>query len=1247
MLGGCSRATLLACALVATSALAQERLYLPLDPQGSEQLAQVDKLIEREQWDRAVTELDLLLSEGGDSLVERGEAFVTVRAEARRRLRDLPPAGQAAYALVHEGPARRLFTAGVHTADPMQLERLIASHVASPLVDRARNVLASNYLERAEPGAALPHLDALLDLDSLTPEDRERLLGLKVMALSMLGRSGERAQALEQLSAERRGTLLPLADRLRPAAPAAPPPEGSPLAWVRAEAGYYETANDSRSAWSFPRADTSRVYLHDGSHAQALDLESGRVRWRTPLRAGGGGFMRPEGHCRLALAEDRVVCVLPGDGGMVGLDRESGALSWRATLAELKASAGLELPGHFSGRPEVVGGVVALTLVTEHDDREVHVLGVDARSGRVRWRVFVASQTGGASPLPFLAQGEGRLVCVTGLGALAALSPQGELLWVVRYPSERDRRPQQRGPLGLQPQPGGAPPDRDPSAVVRRGFAWVAPADAKGAFAYRIADGTLGGRIDQLEKGRILGASAEGVLALEGQQVLRLARAGATALGKLPSPLAGRPWVGGADAFVPTQQGITRVGFAQGQAAPFAAWDPTFGRGSVWVGGGRLIVAAGRGAYAFGQPLAGEPSGTLRADLGHPSWSVRDAQQRALLVAGEASRARLEPLRDDPDPEVALRASEVLGELDRAVRVARWRPLVKPAWAQQVPDLLNRLTHPNPFVRLNGLQSLGAIQGDPEVASLLRELLQDPELEVALTAAVSLLGRGDRAGIEVLARALETEVEGTLITALGALAEHGEAADVGLVTPRLDDARPGVRAAAAVAALRLDRAGSIDGLAERFASEPTAVQLAILRGLGDLGAAEGPALEILVRAATVKNDELRLLATQALVDPRLSGREVYRALGARLGDSVREIQRAAATRLLQVASRGDVLSIPASGLEAGVKLKDDLARLHVSDIAIQYAYRGGRLTVETLCRLMVDPVEKVRKIENYFSAPSWATYLIQEAKQNPLDAGQVAAINSLTLRPEPHIRHNGFLALARAPYAPGRGVILSRALTDEDDQIRKESTSWLLPDGNQPPELGPIAMARLLRCAADPASPGHGPAKEVFDRLNQAHLVPLLLDALEHTDEAVRDEAGARLEAIAGQRVEYEPEQGPRFNRRTFTVWWWKRTHPDGSLEGLLRDLGADNPSLRWRSAKEAASLPLPEVRDRLAKALAKERAAWVQDEQLRALQRFSPDLDFGAAKRMKPAQRQACVERALRWWAAQRAREIQQGGPR
>ncbi|MCA8925012.1 MAG: hypothetical protein KDD82_24595, partial [Planctomycetes bacterium] len=438
-------------------------------------------------------------------------------------------------------------------------------------------------------------------------------------------------------------------------------------------------------------------------------------------------------------------------------------------------------------------------------------------------------------------------------------------------------------------------------------------------------------------------------------------------------------------------------------------------------------------------------------------------------------------------------------------------------------------------------------------------------------------------------------------------------------------------------------AGSIEGLAERYARESAEVQLAILSGLGDLGASTGPALKILTLASGLENDELRRQATLALADPRQSGREVYQALGARLGDPVREIQRAAAERLLQVAARGDVLAIPAAGLEEGAKLKDDLARLHVSDIAIQYAYRGGSLTVETLCRFMVDPVDQIRQIEQHYSAPSWATYLIEGAKQGALDAGQVAAINSLTLRDEPHVRHNAFTALARAPFAPGRAAILSRALVDEDAQIRKESSSWLLPDGTQPDELDPVAVARLLRCGADPESPGYAPAKDVFERLTHAQLVPHLVDALGDRDPAVRGAAGARLEEIAGQQLVYDPERDPRVTQREFAVWWWKRTHPDGSLEGLLADLGADNPSLRWRTAQEAMSLPLPAVRDGLAQALAKERAAWVRDAQLAALQTYA-EVDFGIKPRMSAAEREACVERALRWWTRTLTREQQEG---
>ncbi|MEZ6187741.1 MAG: hypothetical protein R3F62_22365 [Planctomycetota bacterium] len=247
----------------------------------------------------------------------------------------------------------------------------------------------------------------------------------------------------------------------------------------------------------------------------------------------------------------------------------------------------------------------------------------------------------------------------------------------------------------------------------------------------------------------------------------------------------------------------------------------------------------------------------------------------------------------------------------------------------------------------------------------------------------------------------------------------------------------------------------------------------------------------------------------------------------------------------------------------------------------------------------------------------------------------------MTLRPEAHVRHNGFLALARSPYAPGRAPILVRALGDGDAQIRKESASWLLPDADRPLELGASSIAVILSHLAVPEAPGHAPSEEVLSRLTHPQLVPLLIVCLEHASPAVRGQAGTRLQEISGQAVVYDPELEPRVTRRAFAVWWWKRTHPDGSLEGLLRDLGAENPSLRWRSAKEARSLPLPEVRDRVAQVLAKERAAWVQDEQLRALEALL-ELDLELPQRLDARARAEAVERALEAWARARVQEAQ-----
>ena len=76
--------------------------------------------------------------------------------------------------------------------------------------------------------------------------------------------------------------------RAHEAPPAAPPERPATKAWAQPVLGYYETVpadGGPTRPWSVPEVDLARVYVHDGSHAQAVDLATGKLAWRVP--AGG------------------------------------------------------------------------------------------------------------------------------------------------------------------------------------------------------------------------------------------------------------------------------------------------------------------------------------------------------------------------------------------------------------------------------------------------------------------------------------------------------------------------------------------------------------------------------------------------------------------------------------------------------------------------------------------------------------------------------------------------------------------------------------------------------------------------------------------------------------------------------------------------------------------------------------------------------------------------------------------------
>lgn len=1233
--------------LLALPLRADDRLVLPVDDEVPAQLKRLDQLASQGEWDRVIAGLDALLAGGGGILLP-GDPPQSARAEARRRLLALPEAARASYADLHEPAARRLLVEGIDRADPSPLEAILALHPATSAAPLARRALVDIYAERGQPAAALVHLEALLE-GQPSPEERPRLLAARALLLALTGRPGEAREALDALPPDeaRQALQARMAASGPPRAP--DPPPGDRVAWVSEVVGYFEERGETDpKPWTIPQVDVVWAYGHDGSHALARDLRTGKVRWRTALRPGADAFVPPGGLCRTLLVGGTVLCALPApQPGLVALDRQTGRLRWRRSLNELKAEGGLELPASLAAAPIALGETVILPLVTGHGDREVHLLAVDAGSGRALWHLFLCGQTGGRPPELVLAVGPARALVVTGLGAVAAVDARGELLWLRRYRSLRDKRPERPANpfnFGGDEEQDEGPPPRDPTALVHRGLLWCAPSDAEGVFVFDARTGEPRGDLPGDEHTRLIGPRGSGVIAYAKGQVQQIERSGVQRLTKLSGLLRGRPCVAGDKVLIPLDEGLFMVDPESGHAERCPAFRD---EGSIAVAAGRIVVAAKGAMVALGAPPADDlPSDAppLQA-LGSASPARRAEARAALLRQGEAARGELATaVHDSPDPEVRLCAGQLLAELDRAEYVARWTPLIKPAWEQAVPTLLARLTHVNPEQRLKALSELGDVQGDPDVLVLLRDLLGDPDLRVRRVVAISLLHRGDRGGMPVLEQVLREGGDDERLMAVQALVADGQAQDVSRLLACLEDPAGPVRAAAAAGALKLGGEGVLPRVAPLMSPQaPEEVRLAILDGVLALSQAQlSPAgLAVLVEASRDANDEVRLRAVTALARDGVRDPLAYRALGAVLGDSVREIAHTAAARLHKVAQRQDVLLIPADGLEKGAALPDATQRLHVSDIAIQYAVQGGVLTVPTLVRFMLDPEPQVREIQRYWRAPSWADLLLRRAEEG-FSAGDVATIQSLTLAEHAHVRHNGFWALAKAPAAPGRGPLLVRAIDDADEEVRRNAPGWLVPDQGEDRLDGPT-LVRLFQLAALSPTRAGPVAEATLARVPPARLIPLLVPLVQHRDPVVRDAAGARLGALPGAPA-WDPQGDPRRQAEALAGWWWSQSHPDRKVEDLIRDLVAENPSLRWRAAQEAATLPTFAVRGALVGSLQSETMPWVLKEKLAALVAITGEQQ-GFDPRGTPEQLRACAQRFQAWLSRKLAEEL--GGPR
>lgn len=401
------------------------------------------------------------------------------------------------------------------------------------------------------------------------------------------------------------------------------------------------------------------------------------------------------------------------------------------------------------------------------------------------------------------------------------------------------------------------------------------------------------------------------------------------------------------------------------------------------------MVAAPGGLTALGPapapplPLEGDPA----AALGSAEWAVREAATAALRAQGTEARPRLTAAAADPDPEVAARAGALLSDLDRRERQVVWAPRIRPEWAEAIPDLLARITHEHPEVRLEALGAVTALD-DPAALDLTRELLTDPDPRVALVAAATLLERGDRAGIEVIrAAALKGPVQDR-IRAVALLSKHGEGEDAAVLGEACGDDDARVRALAARGALAQGKEALLGRVAPLLHDEDERVRLAVIGALQHVSAEA--ATPLLAEAVRDPNDAIRAAAVATLTG--IASGDAYGALGLALGDSIRETARAAAAALYHVVQTRDALMIPPEGLEAGAGHDDPAIRNYVAQITLRFVDEGGVVSAATLAKFVGDEEPGIRSYS--IGGKSWGQLLLEQAKQVPLVAADVEALGS-------------------------------------------------------------------------------------------------------------------------------------------------------------------------------------------------------------------------------------------------------------
>jgi HEAT repeat protein len=1227
------------------------------------ELAKLDELLGQGKFDDALAQIDRLSGDAStsDGLVLhadapapagrapdkgawRREVHSTLDRELRPRLLALPAEARALYDASHDGEARRLEELG-NTGELAAFAELLTRLPASSRAPGSALVLAERELERGNFDAAVVRLqEALGEYGTrLTPEELARARNELPLALALAGCDGAADRALESIEPEPRSgveRLLAETRREREARRVSLPPELKGVAWAHDTLDWYEDSSAPRIVASEPVIEAGRVYSHDGTHARALGLDSGKTFWRTALRPGDDCYRPVQAPCRTAVGPTAVACFLP-EGGIALLDPASGALLTRVELAALRTHTGAAARATLSVSGSIAGNLLVLAVVAKGDTDELSVLALDARTGALRWkRALFCDQGDEDAVSPIVATGPDAVYVLSCRGVIASFEPTtGSVNWLRRYPSQREGGPgggriprvfarggvilgkrfriiiQNKGGAIIIEEGDDLPtkPARQSFVGFVRGKVLAAPPDAVRLFAFDAKTGADAWAVDD-EGGDVLGRWNTGIVELTEKGALRLAGAGPLDAPKLvdianlaSTKVVGRPAIAGDVLLLPTEPGILRVDLATGKSSIMTEWSvASCGSANLACSEG-WVIAAGASrtvALAAEPPVAAPVSSDVHAAfsaLRDPSFAVREAAQERLLgLDDKSTREELDAACASTDPDVRERAVVVRDALRSRERVGRWSNLLASTGDPRDARAASSFAHGSPDVRILAIDRVVASRKRAYLPILV-DLLEDSSPRVSRCAALGLLALGARDGMAIVNGMLACSDPSVRCRALDELVAHGDASDLPTFIRALADPSTEVMASAIDGALARGGAAAAGPIVKMLDTAPPELHTRVSQIVCEAKLEDALAAPVLRKLAADPLVGVRLQAIEKM--GQLEHPDVFAALAAAVEDGEIQVRRQAWFALRSLNNRDVDPQLPVAVLEKALEGPDSADEASpMLEVAASMIQRGTHVNPRAIVQVASAAGDKSRLFDKALEVLRDDLALVGGSSE----AG-VAAVGSLTRDPSPDVRKRSYEFFAQL-HGPGRAKLILAGLRDVPKVSARVREA--LPDACDA-EVG----QELLAIEVHPGSDAElAQATRVLDgrvRETPDVFVPVLLAALEDGDAAIRARAWTRFRERSPELAEragaYDPSRPEESVMARAALGFFESRHHGRGPDALLTEL-AGTPVERRVAADTLAELAVPGLRRLATDAVKKALAGSALEEKDEALQRRKLD---------------------------------------